>query len=64
MELKDGTIKKFLFAGDRSLGTFLKDIGEIPQAEGYETDAYKVYEWLPTDRHIVKKYGRVNRNEA
>ena len=27
VELKDGTIKKFLFAGDRSLGTFLKDIG-------------------------------------
>ena len=27
VELKDGTIKKFLFVGDRSLGTFLKDIG-------------------------------------
>ena len=28
VELEDGTIKKFLFAGDRSLGTFLKYTGE------------------------------------
>ena len=33
-------------------------MGEIPQAEEYETDAYRVYEWLPTDRHIVRKYGK------
>ncbi|RUM28956.1 MAG: hypothetical protein DSY42_07495, partial [Aquifex sp.] len=24
----------------------------------------RIYEWLPRDRHIVRKYGRVNRNEA
>ena len=29
VELSDGSIKKFLFAGDRNLGTFLKDIGEV-----------------------------------
>jgi len=27
VELRDGTIKKLLFVGDRSLGTFLKDPG-------------------------------------
>ncbi|AAC07115.1 IS1 family transposase [Aquifex aeolicus] len=64
VELKDGTIKKFLFAGDRSLRTFLKILAKMPEAEEYETDAYRVYEWLPRDRHIVRKYGRVNRNEA
>ena len=29
VELKDGAINKFLFVGDRSLGTFLKDLGAI-----------------------------------
>ena len=29
VELRDGTIKKFLFVGDRSLGSFLKDFGTI-----------------------------------
>ncbi len=32
VELKDGTVKKFLFAGDRNLGTFLKDIGEVARS--------------------------------
>ena len=32
VELSDGSIKKFLFAGDRSLGTFLKDIGEVARS--------------------------------
>ena len=34
VELKDGSIKKFLFAGDRDLGTFLKDIGEVARSGG------------------------------
>ncbi len=37
---------------------------QLPEAEEYETDAYKVYEWLPADRHVVRKYGAVNRNEG
>ena len=36
----------------------------MPESEEYETDAYKVYEWIPTDRHVVRKYGAVNRNEG
>ena len=34
VELKDGTIKRFLFAGDRSLETFLKDTCEITTSGG------------------------------
>lgn len=30
----------------------------------YETDKYWVYGWLPEDRHEVRKYGAVNRNEG
>ena len=34
VELKDGTIKKFLFAGNRCLGTFLKYTGENTSSGG------------------------------
>jgi len=34
VELRDGTIKKFLFAGDRSLGTFLKYTSENASSGG------------------------------
>ena len=34
------------------------------EAETYRTDAYRVYEWLPADRHEVGKSGEVNRNEG
>jgi len=32
VELRDESIRKFLFAGDRNLGTFLKDIGEVARS--------------------------------
>ena len=37
---------------------------EMPQAEEYETDGYKVYKDRIKGKHIVKKGGKVNRNEA
>ena len=30
----------------------------------YGTDGYRVYGWLPADRHEVGKGGAVNRNEG
>ncbi len=30
----------------------------------YETDGYKVYEFLDVSRHNVKKFGKTNRNEG
>ena len=50
--------------GDRSETTFLRLYERLPEAEKYRTDAYRVYEWLPSDRHVVSKGGEVNRNEG
>ncbi len=36
---------------------------EMPDAEEYETDGYEVYKKLIKGGHIVRKGGRVNRNE-
>ena len=33
-------------------------------AECYETDAYGMYGALPVNKHVVGKYGAVNRNEG
>ena len=50
--------------GDRSGGAFLRLYERLPEAEKYRTDAYRVYNRLPADRHIAGKGGEVNRNEA
>ncbi len=50
--------------GDRGEKPFLRLLERLPDARIYETDAYRVYEWLPTNRHKVGKYGAVNRNEG
>ncbi len=50
--------------GDRGEKPFLRLLERLPDARIYETDAYHVYEWLPTNRHKVGKYGAVNRNEG
>ncbi len=33
-----------------------------PRREEYQTDAYRVYNWLPANRHQAGKGGSVNRN--
>ncbi|WP_245735371.1 IS1 family transposase [Thermodesulforhabdus norvegica] len=62
--LADG---RFLFeVGSRSEGTFLRFYDEIPEAEVYYTDDFKVYDWLPFNRHVKGARGKAktNRNEG
>ena len=50
--------------GDRTEATFLKLYNRLPEAEQYHTDGYRVYGWLPANRHVTGKGGAVNRNEG
>ena len=50
--------------GDPSETTFLKLYGRLPAAERYVSDGYRVYEWLPRNRHEVGKGMEANRNEG
>ena len=50
--------------GDRSAATFLRLYERLPEAKLYCTDSYRVYGWLPADRHQVGKGGSVNWNEG
>ena len=50
--------------GDRSETTFLKLYGRMPEAQRYVSDAYRVYEWLPRNRHVAGKGLEANRNEG
>ncbi len=50
--------------GDRTEATFLRLYERLPEAKQYRTDAYRVYGWLPQDRHVVGKGGAVNWNEG
>ena len=36
----------------------------LPEAKLYRTYGYRVYGWLPADRHQVGKVGAVNWNEG
>ena len=48
--------------GGRDEATFLRLLERPPDAERYESDAY--YGALPVNKHVVGKYGAVNRNEG
>ena len=50
--------------GDRSAVTFCRRYKRLPETGLYRTDAYRVYGWLPADRHQVGKGGAVNWNEG
>ena len=50
--------------GDRSEATFLKLYERLPEAQRYVSNAYRVYEWLPRNRHVVGKGLEANRNEG
>ena len=50
--------------GGRDEGTFLRLYERLPDAALYRSDAYRVYEWFPQDRHVVGKGGAVNWNEG
>ena len=47
---------KFLFkVGLRSEETFLEFYDELPEAERYYTDNFKLYDWLPFHRYIIRE---------
>ena len=45
--------------GDRRGETFLRLYGRLPEAELYRSGPYRVYEWLPRNRHVAGKGGAV-----
>ena len=50
--------------GGRGEAAFSLLLDRLPDAGRRETDAYRVYGWLPRDRHAIGKGGAVNRNEG
>ena len=51
--------------GGRDDSAFSRLLEQLPDATGYETDAYlAVYGWLPRDRHVIGKGGAANWNEG
>ena len=61
---EDGSRWADFEVGDRSEATFLRLYERLPEAALYRTDDYRVYGWLPADRHEVGKGGAVNWNEG
>ncbi len=64
IEEEDGSRWVDFQAGDHSEVTFLRLYQRLPEAKVYRSDAYRVYEWLPANRHVVGKGGAVNWNEG
>ncbi len=64
IEEEDGSRWVDFQVGDRSEVTFLRLYDRLPEAKLYRSDAYRVYEWLPANRHVVGKGGAVNWNEG
>ena len=64
VEEEDGRRWVDFEVGDRSEATFLKLYDRLPEAQQYVSDAYRVYEWLPQNRHVVGKGLEANRNEG
>ena len=64
VEEPDGSRWADFEVGGRDARTFLRLYGRLPDAERYCTDGYRVYDWLPVDRHLVGKGGAVNWNEG
>ena len=64
VEESDGSRWADFELGDRSEETFLRLYERLPAAKLYRTDGYRVYNWLPSDRHQVGKGGAVNWNEG
>ena len=64
VEEEDGRRWVDFEVGDRSEATFLELYARLPEAQRYVSDAYRVYEWLPQNRHVVGKGLEANRNEG
>ena len=50
--------------GNRSEAAFLRLLEQLPEAERYRSDHYRVYDFLPRNRHVAGKGREVNRNEG
>ena len=50
--------------GSRDESAFSRLLDRLPGVDRYETDAYRMYEWSPRDRHVIGKGGAVNWNEG
>ena len=50
--------------GNRSEAAFLQLLAQLPEAERYRSDHYRVYDFLPRNRHVAGKGSEVNRNEG
>ena len=64
VEEKDGRRWADFEVGGRDARTFLRLYSRLPEADLYRSDGYRVYDWLPADRHQVGKGGAVNWNEG
>ena len=64
VEESDGSRWADFEVGDRDYETFIRLYRRLPEAQRYRSDPYQVYEWLPSDRHVVGKGSEVNRNEG
>ena len=64
VEEEDGRRWVDFEVGDRSEATFLELYARLPEAQRYVSDAYRVYERLPRNRHVAGKGLEANRNEG
>ena len=64
LEEQNGLRWQMYEVGGRDVAAFSRLLNRLPDANRYETDAYRVYEWLPRDRHAIGKGGAVNWNEG
>ena len=64
VEERDGRRWMDFEVGDRSEETFLKLYHRLPDADSHVSDGYRVYDWLPSNKHVVGKGREANRNEG
>ena len=64
VEERDGIRWRMYEVGGKDASAFSRLLDRLPGAYRYETDAYRMYEWLTRDRHVIGKGGAVNRNEG
>ena len=50
--------------GDRDYETFIRLYRRLPEAERYRSGPYQIYEWLPSDHHMIGKGSEVNWKEG
>ena len=64
VEEQDGRRWSDFEVGGRDYETFIRLYRRLPAAERCRSDLYRVYGWLPSERHVVGRGSEVNRNEG